>query len=124
MLKKLAYFLRNIQTSRVNNSHILKMKSAKFSGYCFYLNTNIQRDFLIYGSPFRPLKSIPESNFTVSINIGIRENIFTVSINLGIIENILTVFVNPGVLKNIFTVSVNVRIQENNFTVSEFSETV
>ena len=32
--------LRNLQTSQVNNSRILRMKKAKFSGYYFYMNTN------------------------------------------------------------------------------------
>ena len=37
----MAYFLRNIQASRVNNWRVFKIKNAKFSGYCFYMNTNI-----------------------------------------------------------------------------------
>ena len=32
---KLAYFLRKIQTLRLNNSRILAIKNAKFSGYYF-----------------------------------------------------------------------------------------
>ena len=44
---KLAYFLINIQTSRGNKSRILKIKTAKFSGYRVYMTTNIQRDFQI-----------------------------------------------------------------------------
>ena len=40
-VKKLAFFLRNLQTSWANNSRILRIKNAKFSGYCFYMNTNI-----------------------------------------------------------------------------------
>ena len=44
---KLAYFLGNLQTSRANNSIILRIKSAKFSGHCFYMNTNINRDFQV-----------------------------------------------------------------------------
>ena len=32
---KVAYFLRKIQTLRVNYSRILRIKNAKFSGYCF-----------------------------------------------------------------------------------------
>ena len=44
---KLAYFLRNLQTSRANNSRILRIKSAKFSRYCFHMNTNIWGGFLI-----------------------------------------------------------------------------
>ena len=34
-VKKLAYFLRNLQTSRVKNSRILRIKNVKFSVYCF-----------------------------------------------------------------------------------------
>ena len=45
--QKLAYFLRNFKTSRVNNSRILRIKNAKFSGYCFYMNANISWDFQI-----------------------------------------------------------------------------
>ena len=37
----MAYFLRNLQTSRVNKWRVFKIKNAKFSGYCFYMNTNI-----------------------------------------------------------------------------------
>ena len=40
---KLAYFLRK----RVNNSRILTVKNAKFSGYYFYINSNIWWDFQI-----------------------------------------------------------------------------
>ena len=36
-----AYFLRKSQTSRVNNSRILRIKNARFSEYYFYLNPNI-----------------------------------------------------------------------------------
>ena len=45
--QKLAYFLRNFKTSRVNNSRILRIKNAKFSGYYFYMNANISWDFQI-----------------------------------------------------------------------------
>ena len=31
---KTAHFLRNVQTSCVNNSIILRIKNAKLSGYC------------------------------------------------------------------------------------------
>ena len=44
---KIAYFLRNLQTSRTNNSRILRTKNAKFSGYCFYMNTKAQGNFQI-----------------------------------------------------------------------------
>ena len=53
--QKLAYFLRHLETSRVNNSRILWIKKAKFSGYCFNMNTNIWRDFCISV----PLISVP-----------------------------------------------------------------
>ena len=39
--KHAAYFLRKIKTSRLNNSRILKIKNAKFSGYCFYMKPTI-----------------------------------------------------------------------------------
>ena len=42
---KLAYFLGKMQILRVNNSRILTIKNAKFSGYYFYMNRNIWRDF-------------------------------------------------------------------------------
>ena len=45
---KLTYFLRNLQSSRANNSRIIRIKNAQFAGYCFYMNTNILRDFQIY----------------------------------------------------------------------------
>ena len=43
-----------MQTSRGNNLKALGIKNAKFSEYCFYMNTNMQRDFQIYISV--PLK--------------------------------------------------------------------
>ena len=46
-VKKVACFLRKIKTSRVNNSRILRLKNAEFSGYNFYSNTNIYGDFQI-----------------------------------------------------------------------------
>ena len=44
---KVAYFLRKIQTLRVNNSRILTIKNAKFSGHYFCMNLNIWGDFQI-----------------------------------------------------------------------------
>ena len=44
---KLAYFLRNLRISRENNWRILRSENAKFSWYCFYMNTNIQGDLQI-----------------------------------------------------------------------------
>ena len=40
-VKNVAYLLRKIQTLRDNNSKILRIKNAKFSRYCFYMNPNI-----------------------------------------------------------------------------------
>ena len=34
--------LLSLQTSRVNNSKILRIKNAKFSVYCFYMNINMK----------------------------------------------------------------------------------
>ena len=39
--EKLAYFFKKLQTSLANNSIIPGIKNAKFSGYCFYISTNI-----------------------------------------------------------------------------------
>ena len=38
---KLAYFLRNLQISWANKLKILRIKNAKFSRYCFFINGNI-----------------------------------------------------------------------------------
>ena len=38
---KKAYFLRKMQTLRVNNSRIFTIRNAKFLGYYFYINLNI-----------------------------------------------------------------------------------
>ena len=40
---KLAYFLRNLQTSLANNSRILRIKNSKFSGYCSYEHNHLGR---------------------------------------------------------------------------------
>ena len=45
---KLTYFLINLQTSRTNNSRVLRIKTAKVSGFCFYMKTNREGDFKIY----------------------------------------------------------------------------
>ena len=42
-----AFPLRNLQTSQANNSRIHRITNVKFSGYCFYINTNIWGDFQI-----------------------------------------------------------------------------
>ena len=38
---------RNLHTSRVNDSIILRIQNTKCSEYYFYINTNIERDFQI-----------------------------------------------------------------------------
>ena len=55
--QKLAYFLRNLQTSPANDLRILRIKNAKYSEYCFYTNTNKEGDFQIYmGVPLKVIK--------------------------------------------------------------------
>ena len=44
---KICNSLRNLQTLRANYSRSRRIKNAKFLGYCFYMNTNIQVDFQI-----------------------------------------------------------------------------
>ena len=51
-MKKISLLLRSVQTSRANNSRILIIKSAKFSGYCFYMNTNMGRFLNLYQGTF------------------------------------------------------------------------
>ena len=46
-VKKIAYFLRKVQILRANNSRIIRIQNAKFSGYYFDMNKNIWRDFQI-----------------------------------------------------------------------------
>ena len=60
LCSKFAYFLRDLQTLQANNSRILRIKIAKFSGYYFYMNTNILEDFQICISV--PLRSQPLRN--------------------------------------------------------------
>ena len=44
---KSSLLFKKIQTSRVNNSRILRLKIAKFSGYCFYMKPSIWWNFQI-----------------------------------------------------------------------------
>ena len=37
---KISLLFKKLQTSRTNNSKILRIKNARFSGYCFCMNTN------------------------------------------------------------------------------------
>ena len=67
MCQKFAYFLRNLETSRANNSRILMIKVKKFSGSCFYLNTNIYGNFQMYISV--PLTNAESHNLKFSLAI-------------------------------------------------------
>ena len=77
--KKVAYFLRKIQTSGANNSRILRIQNAEFSGYYFYMNTNIWRDFQIcINAPLKRMRNamhcnsrddLPHLSFTLKISI-------------------------------------------------------
>ena len=60
---KLAYFLKHLRTSRANKSGTLRIRNAKFSGYCFYMNTHIQRDFQLFISVH--LKKCPCYNILI-----------------------------------------------------------
>ena len=42
------FYLRKIRTLRANNSTTLRIQNATFSECCFYMNTNLWRDFRIY----------------------------------------------------------------------------
>ena len=64
---KLVYFLRKTQTLRVNNSRILTIKNAKFSGYYFYINLSILTDFQIYISvPLIELEKLHGVKFDIT----------------------------------------------------------
>ena len=72
---KLAYALINLQTSRINNTRILRIKNAKFSGYSFYMNTSIWGDFQICtGVPLRlsDPKAYPESFQTSKMELFVK----------------------------------------------------
>ena len=62
--KKLAYFLRNLQTSRANNLRVLGNKKAKLSGYYFRMNLNIYRNFQISISVLLMLAVLRTTNFS------------------------------------------------------------
>ena len=74
---KLAYILRNLQTSRAINSRILRIGNVKFSGYCFNMNTHIQRDFQICISV--PLiKYKKQRNLVVNLNKNCKKEFFDI----------------------------------------------
>ena len=72
----------------MNNSRILRIQNAKFSGYHFYMNTNIWRDFQISISV--PLIALKLDS--VSINKGIASKFGTVKVSqdLNLIQNMST----------------------------------
>ena len=43
----IAYFLRKIQTLQAINLRNLRIQNVNYSGYYFYMNTNLWRDFQI-----------------------------------------------------------------------------
>ena len=63
--KKLTYFLRKMQTARVNNSIIFRIRKTRFSGHYFYIKKNKQGDFQIYISV--PLNKKRSQNLTYFI---------------------------------------------------------
>ena len=63
---KLAYFLRNAQTSRTNNSRIRRITNAKFSEYCHYMDTNILGGFQICISVPLRISSVNVTKYSVS----------------------------------------------------------
>ena len=46
-LLKISLLFNKFTNFTANSSIILRIRNAKFSGYCFYMNTNIKRDFQI-----------------------------------------------------------------------------
>ena len=44
---KISLLFKKFTTSRANNLRMPKVKSAKFSGYCFFMNINIKGDFQV-----------------------------------------------------------------------------
>ena len=64
-----------MQTLRVNNSGILMIENAKFSGYYFYINLNIRADFQIWISvPLRTSSLQNTSRLLNRINRGARQD--------------------------------------------------
>ena len=44
---KISLIFKKFTNLRANNLRILRIKNAKLSGYCFYMNANIYRDLQI-----------------------------------------------------------------------------
>ena len=64
-----------MQTLRVKISGIIRIENAKFSGYCVYINVNIERDFQICISvtlkqPFSSCYALDFRKGNISCNCG------------------------------------------------------
>ena len=76
MLKISLLFIK-IQTLRVNNSRILTIKIAKFSGYYVYMNLNIWEDFqILHQCTFKVLLLVV---FSVEFNFWSKTRVFQTS---------------------------------------------
>ena len=74
---KISLFLRNLQTSRANNSRILTIINAKFSGYYFFMDTNIKGDFQICISvPLRGQRTVARNFIYVELQLFEEQKIF------------------------------------------------
>ena len=67
IMLKTSLLLKKFTNFTDNNSRILKIKNAKFSGYCFYININIYRGFQICISvPLSNLENVLQGNLRKS----------------------------------------------------------
>ena len=95
--EQLVYFLRNLQTSRAINARILRIKNVKFSGYCFYMNTNILKDFQICISV--PLRKVDFLNVTYKFASNVLcTKLLEFRSMLRLTQNINTKFTNGALL--------------------------
>ena len=92
---EISLLLRNLQTSRANNSRIFRIKNAKLTGYCFYMNTGTQGDFQIcicvslienMKKLFRlntcqveAIKSIINTDITIELNLFVFKRLFKIN---------------------------------------------
>ena len=90
---KVRRLFENLPSSRVTNSRVLRIKNAKFSGYCFYVKTNkftvnIKTYFIlvkafIYGFSEEKLFGIPLLIFFIK-NLNFLEDSRILRANLGV----------------------------------------
>ena len=90
---KVRRLFENLPSSRVTNSRVLRIKNAKFSGYCFYMKTNkftvnIKTYFVlvkafIYGFSEEKLFGIPLLIFFIK-NLNFLEDSRILRANLGV----------------------------------------